>query len=162
KEMVDVAEIACRNRDDTGIERRAVGRRQPPSFIRPLGQSWQLGPQDGGLDLVKTGIHPGVFMTISFSLTAVPQLSYAGSNVGIARHDGSRVSQGTQVLGRVEAEGAAHSNRPDRTHFRRREVRLRTVFDQRYSTIEGDRRNRSQIRGLSVQMNRDDGPRSRS
>src|SRR5262245_6787715 len=100
-------------------------------------------------------------MHVAGWLRVVAQAPHPGGLLGIVGHDGAAFAKCTQVLSGVKAETPALANRSDGSPAITRAVSLARVFNNRDAVSPADEQQRPKVRGLAVEMYRQDrlGPR---
>src|SRR6266487_2207984 len=91
-------------------------------------------------------------MMVAIGLTAVAKAFDRRGQRRVVGDDRPAVAEGTEVLGRVEAEGAGNADRADRTAGGGRQMCLTAILDDREVVARRHPRDRRHVRGLSVQM----------
>jgi hypothetical protein len=119
-------------------ERFAIPRCKRAAPRRPPGEERQARAENRCLHLVKPAVDTRLGVVVAIRLSAVAQPLQPFRESGIARHDRPGVAERTEILRRVEAEGARDAERPDRPSVARRQVRLAAVFDERQGVPFGD------------------------
>src|SRR5207302_10171065 len=87
--------------------------------------------QDRRLKLVEPRVHARLTMVVLCGLSAVSQPFDSFGQRPIVGDGYASVAERSQILRRVEAEGARHAYRSDGSAFRRREMCLAAVLDNR-------------------------------
>ena len=96
-------------------------------------------------------------MVVPGGLPPVAQPPDSSGEFGIAGAHGTAVAKRPEVLGGVEAVGGGHTGRAHGDTIARCQVGLTAVFDERQSVSLGQRGERSQVRRLAIQMDRQHG-----
>ena len=117
--------------------------------------------EDGRLHLVESRVETWFEMVVAVRLSAVPQPAQPGRERAVAGHDRAAVAKGTEVLRRIEAERAGHADGAHGSAAGCCQVRLTRIFDQRQFVPRGHLLQGVHIRGLSVQMHRQNRPCAR-
>ena len=81
----------------------------------PRREQRQPRAQDGSLEFVQPAVDAGFNVMVPVALPSIPQPAQSRSEGGIARNHGATVTEGSQVLRRVEAEHARMRSRAEGT-----------------------------------------------
>ena len=121
----------------------------------------ELDPENGGLEGVEPGVRPDDGVVILDSLAAVAQQAHLLGHSVVVRHHHAAIAICAEIFRRIEAERRRVSEQADAPALVSRPVRLRRVFDHHQVVPARQSGDRVEIGGLAVQVNGDNGPRSR-
>jgi hypothetical protein len=114
------------------------------------------------MDRVEAGGIAGDVVHVHAPLAVLAQRPRACGDLLIVRHDRAGISERAEVLGGIEAERSGEPARTGSASVTARTVRLAGVFDDRESVTLGRSPERDQVGHLTVEMDGQDEPRSRS
>src|SRR6185503_16467059 len=131
EQMVHVSGVAFDDRQDASGQLAAILDGELASTCGPRRQQWQTRAQYRGLQFVEPAVHTGVDVTIALALTAISQAPDPRGHGFVARDRGAAITEGSQVLGRVEAECGSVRARADRNVVLGGQVSLTAVLHDR-------------------------------
>ena len=92
-------------RDGEVVQRLLVPAGDPPAGLVGLVEATQLHPQDRGLERVEAPVEPTLVVLVLDLRPEVAKRPDAVVDVGVTSHHHAGVTEGSEVLGGVEAEG---------------------------------------------------------
>ena len=133
---------------DTGGMRSTQARR--------LRESSAGAPQHRRLQLVEPAVHPEFGVVVAIGLPAVPEAPCLRATAIVVGGQRPAIAERSEILGRIEAVCGRHAEAADRAAAAGGEMGLAAVFDDRQAVARRDRRDAVHVRGLAVEVNRDD------
>jgi hypothetical protein len=128
----------------------------------PLVEIGQLSREHGGLKGVQASRVAEQLVVVLAPLAVLAEGTHSLGDSLVARHETTRVAEGTQVLGRVEAEGRGIAGAAGPVAVADGAVRLTGILDDEESFGSSQLSDSSYVGELSEEMNWDDETRSRA
>ena len=117
----------------------------------------ELHSQDSRLELVQPRVHAGKVADIALTPPVLPEPAYPVCELSITGDHGASISQRSQVLRRVKAEGGDVPPNSSLPVVKDGSVRLGAVFDDCQAVLFGDAHDRGHVGRMAIEMNGDDG-----
>ena len=153
----DVGGAGCHVRDGDPAQVGAEVGGVALAFGGPGVNLGQLDATDGGVNVGHAVVEADDLVLVALLHPLVARQAHPPDEGGVAAGDHPSLAAG-HVLGRVEGEGGEGTEGADRPPVQARPVGLRGVLEEHEASLAGDRVEGVEGRGVTVEVNRHDGP----